>query len=48
MKHHQQALQMIDQSMPRMQRADLKTMAERMKREQVTAIAELQRKGPGA
>ena len=46
-KHHQRALAMIDQSLPKMQRADLKAMAERMKRDQTAEIAAFQRKASG-
>lgn len=46
-KHHRQALQMIDQSLPKMQRADARAMAENMKRDQTAEIAELQRKVSG-
>jgi uncharacterized protein (DUF305 family) len=37
----------IDQSLPKMQRADLKAMAERMKRDQTSEIAAFQRKASG-
>ncbi|MES2521897.1 MAG: DUF305 domain-containing protein [Gemmatimonadota bacterium] len=45
--HHQQAIQMIDQHMPMMKDAQIKAMAERMKRDQTREIEEFQRKASG-
>lgn len=43
-KHHQQAIKMIDEFLPKLKSADIKKMAERMKREQTREISELERK----
>lgn len=43
-KHHQQAIKMIDQFLPKLQRAEVKAMAERMKSDQTREIAEFQQK----
>ena len=43
-KHHQEAIKMIDQSMPTMKDAAVRAMAERMKRDQTREIAEYQKK----
>ncbi len=43
-KHHQQAVQMIDQALPTLKDPQIKAMAERMKRDQTREISEFQRK----
>lgn len=43
-KHHQEAIEMIDQSIPKMKDATIKAMAERMKQDQSKEIAEFQQK----
>lgn len=43
-KHHQEAIEMIDQSIPKMKDAAIKAMAERMKQDQSREIVEFQRK----
>ena len=47
-KHHQQAVQMVDEFAPKLQRADLKAMAQRMRADQTREIAEFQRKAAAA
>lgn len=42
--HHQQAVQMVDQFLPRLKNADVKSMAEKMRAEQQREIAEFERK----
>lgn len=44
--HHQDAIKMVDQSLPRLTNAELKQMAEKMKTDQTREIGEL-RKKPG-
>lgn len=41
-KHHKEAVAMIDQYLPRMTHADIKTMAERMRASQMKEIAQFQ------
>lgn len=43
-KHHQQATQMIDHHLPTLKSAQIKAMAERMKRDQTREIAEFRQK----
>jgi len=43
-KHHQQGIQMMDQYLPKLTRADLRSMVEQMKATQTKEIAEQQRK----
>lgn len=45
--HHQQAITMIDHYLPMMKDAQIKAMAERMKRDQAREIEEFQRKASG-
>ncbi len=42
-KHHQEALQMIDQFLPKLTRPELKEMAEQMKADQTREIAKFKR-----
>jgi uncharacterized protein (DUF305 family) len=42
--HHREALQMIDQFLPRLTRPDLRQMAEKMKADQTREISEFERK----
>ena len=42
-RHHQEALQMIDRFLPRLTRPDLKQMAEKMKADQTSEIAKFKR-----
>ncbi|MDP1857991.1 MAG: DUF305 domain-containing protein [Gemmatimonadaceae bacterium] len=42
--HHQQALKLIDQSLPKMKDSQIKAMAERMRREQAREISDFQEK----
>ena len=46
-KHHREALAMIDEYMPKLTRADLKAMAQKMKADQTREIAEFEKKGGG-
>ena len=46
-RHHQQAIAMIDHHLPLMKDAPIKAMAERMKRDQSREIEEFQRKAQG-
>ena len=43
-KHHQQAIQMIDGSLPKLKDGQIKAMAEEMKRDQTREITEFQQK----
>ena len=47
-KHHQQAIMMIDHSLPMLKDAQVKAMAERMKRDQTREIQEFERKASGS
>jgi uncharacterized protein (DUF305 family) len=42
-EHHREGIQMIDQFLPRLTRADVRQMAERMRAEQQKDIARLER-----
>ena len=42
--HHQQALKLIDQSLPKMKDTQIRAMAERMKRDQAREISDFQQK----
>ena len=42
--HHQQALKLIDQSLPKMKDSQIRAMAERMRREQAREISDFQQK----
>ena len=46
-KHHQQAVAMVDEFLPKLTRPELKAMAARMKADQTREIAEFQRKAGG-
>lgn len=43
-KHHQEAIKMIDEFMPKLKSADVKAMAAQMKRDQTREISEFQQK----
>jgi len=41
--HHEEAIKMVDQFLPRLKNPELEQMAEKMKRDQTTQIAELRK-----
>ena len=43
-QHHREALQMVDEMMPRFSKADVKAMAEKMRADQQKEIADMERK----
>jgi uncharacterized protein (DUF305 family) len=45
--HHQEAIEMVDEFLPRLARPDVKQMAERMRADQQREIQEFQRKQAG-
>ena len=45
--HHQEGVKMVDDYLPRLKRADVRQMAERMRTEQTREISEFQRKQAG-